>query len=226
MGFHYSDISKMKETINIKRGTDITPITYIDSGQIAEIKKHGNKFHEFTMLEAIAKMDLPRGTFLDIGAHVGNHSVFFAKYCDSCETVFCYEPTKETYITLIGNIPEEVDYKFRPINRPVSDEVCWYSLIENTERPGQNKTVKGGFSGSFTSIDFEHYADKIVLMKIDVEGGEIDVLKGAKETIAKHLPELFIEHHADPNELLPHLPKKYKIIKRYNNAPTYHLSAR
>src|SRR5690606_41663075 len=81
MESHYSDTNSMKETINIKRGTDITPITYIDSGQIAEIKKHGNKFHESTMLEAIAKMELPRGAFLDIGARVGNHSMFFAKYC-------------------------------------------------------------------------------------------------------------------------------------------------
>lgn len=223
MESHYSDTNSMKETINIKRGNDITPITYIDSGQIAEIKKRGNKFHEFTMLEAIAKMDLPKGTFLDIGAHVGNHSVFFAKYCSSCAQVMAFEASPITFEIAVQNM--DMYGNTFIANMAVGAEPGRCKVNHNSERPGQSVVVSGN-QVSMTTIDYVQFIYPPVLMKIDVEGGEIDVLKGAKETIAKHLPELFIEHHADPNELLPHLPKKYKIIKRYNNAPTYHLSAR
>lgn len=223
MESHYSDISKMQETINIKRGNDVTPITYIDSGQIAEIKKHGNKFHEFTMLEAIAKMDLPKGTFLDIGAHVGNHSIFFAKYCSSCAQVMAFEASPITFEIAAKNMA--VYGNAFIANMAVGAESGRCKVNHNSERPGQSVVVSGN-QVPMTTIDYVQFIYPPVIMKIDVEGGEIDVLKGAKETIAKHLPELFIEHHADPTDLLSHLPGKYKIIKRYNNAPTYHLSAR
>ena len=35
----------------------------------------------------------------------------------------------------------------------------------------------------------------VSLIKIDVEGDELNVLKGARETIRKNLPDIFIELH-------------------------------
>ena len=223
MESHYSDTNSMKETINIKRDTDITPITYIDSGQIAEIKKHGNKFHEFNMLEAIAKMDFPKGTFLDIGAHVGNHSVFFAKYCKSCEQVIAYEASGTTFRWLCDNISMLKNVFAH--NAAVSDKDGECYVLHNYDRPGQT-TVHGGYGTMQVTIDSMPFLYPPVLIKIDVEGTEYDILEGAKQTISKYRPELFVETFRDPEKLLNHLPKGYRLVKRYNNAPTYHLTSK
>lgn len=213
----------MQETINIIRGNTRTPITYIDSGQIAEIHKHKNKFHEFAMLEAIAKMDLPRGTFVDVGAHVGNHSIFFAKYCNKCEQVLSYEASPITFETLCKNTARYPKINMR--NNALGDRTGTCNVSHNSERPGQSKIEKGD-SVVITTIDNIPFALPPVLIKIDVEGNEYEVLNGGRKTIAQFLPELFVETWHDPNILLTRLPKGYHIVKRYNNAPTYHLTAK
>lgn len=215
----------MQETINIRRGIDITPITYIDPGQIAEIKKHGNKFHEFTMLESIAKMDLPRGTFVDVGAHVGNHSIFFAKYCKSCQELLSYEPSN-AYRTLFDNVSRHgLLGKITTIRVAVGAKKGKCDVVNNSERPGQSTVISNDVGQNrMIAIDDIEWNYPPVLIKIDVEGTEYDILEGAKQTISKYRPELFVETFGEPEKLLNHLPKGYRIVKRYNNAPTYHLS--
>ena len=43
--------------------------------------------------------------------------------------------------------------------------------------------------------------DKIDLIKIDVEGAEVEVLKGAKKTIIKNTPTIVIESFNRKNEI-------------------------
>lgn len=217
----------MQETINIRRGNGITPITYIDSGQIAEIKKHGKRFHEFTMLEAIAKIDLPRGTFVDVGAHVGNHSIFFAKYCKSCEHVLAYDPSN-AYRTLFDNVSRQsLLAKITTIRVAVGAKRGKCNVVNNSERPGQSTVdTKPGGQNIMIAIDDIEWDYPPVLIKVDVEGTEYDILEGARQTIMTYRPELFVETFREPEKLLKHLPEGYRIVKRYNNAPTYHLTAK
>lgn len=211
------------KTIQINRRGDITPITYIDSGQIKEIEKHGNKFHEFTMLEAIAAMGIPKGTFIDIGAHVGNHSIFFAKYCKQCEQVQSYEASRITFDSLCKNVGSY--NSIHAVNSAVGNNFGTCHVEHNVERPGQS-TITKGETTPMTTIDNIPFVFPPVLIKIDVEGNEYDVLAGGRKTIEQHRPELFVETWHDPNELLKYLPKGYRVVKRYNNAPTYHLTSK
>lgn len=211
------------KTLKITRRGDITPITYIDPGQIAEIEKHGNKFHEFTMLEAIAAMPIPKGTFIDIGAHVGNHSIFFAKYCKQCEQVQSYEASRITFDALCKNVGRYPNIFAANMALGAWSGTC--HVEHNADRPGQS-TITQGDDTIMTTIDNIPFIFPPVLIKIDVEGNEYDVLMGGRKTIEQYRPELFVETWHDPNELLTRLPKGYRIVKRYNNAPTYHLTSK
>ena len=43
-------------------------------------------FYENKLLEKIKSLKL-RGTYIDIGAHHGNHSIYFNKFCDSDKVI-------------------------------------------------------------------------------------------------------------------------------------------
>lgn len=211
----------MKETIEITHEEVTLPITYNSAGIIAEVKKTGNKFFEIQMLSAIANLPYRRGICMDIGANTGNHTVFFSRFCNFDE-VWAYEPVKQSFDILKQNVKENCTRTVRLFNCAVGDKKGKVNISVDEENPSRSTVSKG--RGTTTILPITTTVT-VRLMKIDVEDYEKKVLKGAFNVIDRDKPELFIETHGDPNELLPLLPKGYSIIKRYNNAPTYHLSA-
>jgi FkbM family methyltransferase len=62
---------------------------------------------------------------------------------------------------------------------------------------------------------------KIDFIKIDVEGGELQVLEGASETIKKYHPTIIFEHGLGASEFYESTPQKiFEFFKKKN----YHLS--
>lgn len=196
-------------------------IRYIDKGQFDEIALKGEDFHEQVMLEKIKSLGYLHGVWLDIGAHVGNHTIFFSNHCKADE-VWAYEPTATTFEVLKENVSNNCKNTVRLFNCAVGAKVGKCRLKE-VDRPGQNSvTYQKG------NVPMEIVGDisaQVALVKIDVEGFEFEVLRGAMPMLERDLPELFIETFDDPQKILDILPAGYKLIKRYNNAPTYHFSA-
>ena len=63
------------------------------------------------------------------------------------------------------------------------------------------------------------------MLKIDVEGFEIEVLKGSENIIKNNLPHIIVEAHDDEhlNEIKKFLDKyNYAILGRFCYTPTYH----
>lgn len=207
------------ETLKIRRGNEKLPIIYNAEPMIKEIKAKNNIFYESDMLEFIAKMPYRSGLWLDIGANVGNHTIFFSRFCNPDE-VWAYEPNKATFDILRQNIAANCTRTVRAFNCAIGAKkgYCNFSDLVNT---GINKVIKGKGDTRMETITA---TAKVALMKIDVEGYELNVLKGAADVIERDKPELFIETHGKPEKLLELLPEGYKIIRRYNNAPTYYIS--
>jgi hypothetical protein len=55
--------------------------------------------------------------------------------------------------------------------------------------------------------------DKIDVIKVDVEGAEVEAVEGALETIRKHRPNLVIEIFDSPEKILKLLPPEYSCKK-------------
>jgi len=137
--------------------------------------------------------------FIDIGANIGTYSFLLAGKGLKC---FAFEPVKENFQALYANIlvnemsdritafnfglgrkNSEIDFIFDPVNTGASH-------IAHTGDKGPHETVKiQPFDEIFPSLGLQT-TDRI-LMKLDVEGMEVDVLQGA-ENFLRSFPTLFL----------------------------------
>lgn len=209
------------ESINISHEGETLSIIYNSPNIIADIKKNKNHFFELSMLDAISKLPYRKGIAMDIGANTGNHTIFFSRFCNFDE-VWAYEPVKDTFDILKQNVKAHCKRKVRTFNCAIGDKKGKVNFTDNKENPAINKVTKGRGKTQIIPITTNV---TVRLMKIDVEGYEKKVIKGAFDVIDRDKPELFIEHHGDYNDILALLPQGYKFVKRYNNAPTFHFSA-
>jgi FkbM family methyltransferase len=207
------------EILNIKRGKEVLPIIYTGVNIIKEIKLKGGNFFEFYMLESIARLPYRPGLFLDVGANTGNHTVFFSRYCNADE-VWAYEPVKSTFEVLKANVTAHAKRPVKLFNCAVGAEKGKVNFSDG-ENSAINKIIPGIGEVTMETLNIDA---KVGLIKIDVEGHEVEVLKGAQKMLNRDKPELFVENFGKPEDLLPLLPEGYKVVNRYNNAPTYHYS--
>lgn len=200
----------------------INNIKFIDSGQIKELELKGEQFYEQWMLTCIQKLGYMDGIWIDVGAHIGNHTIWFSKHCGADE-VWAYEPTKSTFEVLKENVINNCINTVRLFNFAVGAKKGTCKLNTN-KRVGQNSVSYG--KGAIPMVTLGDIQNKVALIKIDVEGFEFEVIKGAMPIIERDKPELFIETFENRTEIEKLLPKEYKFIEVYNNAPTYHYSAK
>lgn len=199
----------------------INGIRYIDKDQYDDVILRGEDFYEQWMLTCIKSLGYIPGVWLDVGAHVGNHSIYFANHC-LADKVYAYEPTLSTYRVLQENITNN-NANVTALNLAVGSKIGKCKIVE------YNTSGINSVEYSHTGVDcvvLDDISERVGLIKIDVEGFEFEVLKGAKNLIERDRPELFIETFSDRSEIEALIPSCYKFIEVYNNAPTYHYSAR
>lgn len=178
------------------------------------ISDHKN-FYEHWMLEATKPVT---GKVVDIGANFGNHTVFYSLFAGATE-VIAIEPVWENYRNLCYNIEANKCRNIKPIYAGVSDKPGFMGF----EKEGRwsQCTLKG--KGGIPVITLDSLAlTGVSLIKMDCEGMEQKALAGAMKTIEFNKPDLFIESFEGAEwieKIL--LPLGYKLIDRYNPAPTY-----
>jgi FkbM family methyltransferase len=126
---------------------------------------------------------------LDVGANVGSHTLGFAPYVSK---VVAFEPDPECHDLLVKNIGMQdrgVAHKISVNPIALSDSV---QEVSTQFDYGKTKVRPGG-SIVQTKLDNIKGFPRIDLIKIDVEGMEYNVLKGAQNTITYFRPILFIE---------------------------------
>ena len=139
------------------------------------------------------------GICLDIGANIGNHSLFFSRYFNK---VFAYEPNLRPFKLLEAN--SMICNNIRNFNIGLSDKEKVQKIKYNPDNIGAASLNHddGNHEATFTlkrldDILIEDEKKIISFMKIDVEGYELEVLYGAEKTIKKSNPIIAIE-------VLPH----------------------
>lgn len=144
---------------------------------------------------------------MDVGANVGFFSLVVATKTSS--QVLAFEPVKynrekineNVEINDIGNIGL-FPYGLSNVNRKAE---IYYSVHH---RATAMTTLKSKYSdGSYTmqselaqfkKLDgLEGLPEKIACVKMDIQGDELNALKGGKKTIQKHTPHLLIEIHPE-----------------------------
>ena len=197
---------------NIKRGNPRIAIFAFDHIGL-EINNFG--IYEEDLLNAIMsfakdKLNLKKlSTFIDVGANIGNHSLYFSKIS---KKVFSYEPNPNTYELLkfnTRNIPN-----INIFNIGISNKNEKKFLNESNFNIGDSSIVslrekqnfkKDGITvheiNSFKLDDLKDFSnEEISMIKIDVEGHELEVMVGAENLIKKNKPLLIFEHNIGINK--------------------------
>ncbi len=137
------------------------------------------RFYEQKFLDYIKKQNLC-GVYLDVGANIGNHSVYFAKFTPA-EKVISLELVPNNYAILKKNInSNKLSKKVIVLNNAAGSKKGLVSFkINPKDELGGAKVIAGKDIEQIT-LD-EYVGENIVAIKIDVEGAEKDVLVGAKK---------------------------------------------
>lgn len=156
---------------------------------------------------------------LDIGANIGNHSVFFSKYF---KKVLSFEPNPHSFDLLKLNTKKYKKiniFNFGLSNKNSTQDFYSYELnYGGSSLKKNNKIPYQKFKAKFYKFDQLKKVEKnIDLIKIDVEGEELNVLKGLKDTIKKNEPIIIFEVHKD--EIRNGSSKVIDYLKdlKYNN---------
>lgn len=181
------------------------------------IVKYADFFEIWNIKEA-NKFLKDKANILDIGANIGNHSVYWAMV-RKARKIHAFEPTTDVFEILCKNIElNSLQDIVKPHNFALGLQEGKVSI---KERPAGNlggtslKYDEGGelIVKSLDGIQAE-FDEKIDFVKIDVEGFESQVLLGAKEFLAQHKPIIMIEIH----------PPKFKEVSEILDSLNYKLT--
>ena len=134
--------------------------------------------------------------FVDIGAHIGWFACTAAAHLRNSGHVHAFEMNRRHFDILESNIRLNGFSNIEAVNMALSDRsgstsYVGMSLVDS-ELAGMESGRTDTVSLDSYFQDKDHLPD---LIKIDVEGAELKVLTGAKETIARGSPRILIEVH-------------------------------
>lgn len=136
----------------------------------------------------------------DIGAHVGFYTLLSAELAGKEGKVFSFEPLMANYEYLKKHI-EINNYKnITPFNVAVSDKdgFAFFAKGENTSTG--HLTSNGEIKIKTIALDDWINEKRLPvpdILKIDVEGAELAVLKGAEDLLRKNHPIIFLSTHSN-----------------------------
>ncbi len=138
--------------------------------------------------------NLSKATIVDIGANIGNHSIQFSR---KFKKVFSFEPNPRVYEILVSNTKRISNIE--TYNLGIGRNSAVLKLKENWMNMGGSSATMNVVSDSIVDIEIStldsmvNLLGKVDVIKIDVEGMELDVLLGATEIISKNHPIICLE---------------------------------
>jgi FkbM family methyltransferase len=202
-----------------------TGIYFFVTNETDEIQSFNfrGQFYEKDDLDTIASFARKGMVFVDVGANVGNHALYFASALEASK-VFVFEPNRDAFEILQINMRlnglSNVDGSH--LGKALSDKTAKGSVearfpnnlgygVMREDAAGQVQIVVGDAILARERVDF---------LKIDVEGWEMSVLRGLPVCIRNSRPTIYIEvdngnGKAFQQWVTEHQYSTVKRIKRY-----------
>lgn len=156
---------------------------------------------------------------IDGGAYNGDTIKLFLDKFPYLEKVYAFEPSSKTFEELKQmNLDEDVRKRVILYNKGLWSKNTYLKFDIETPSATTNKIDDNGSTTiEVTSIDKIIQQENIDYIKLDIEGSELEALKGAKNTIIKNRPVLAIciyhltEHFWEIIEYLYNLDLNYNF---------------
>jgi FkbM family methyltransferase len=172
--------------------------------------KFNYKLAPFIPSSRILPLDLKRAniypnTIFDVGANIGQTANYFIDHFPKAE-IYCFEPVKATYAELVSNINHS---KIRSFNEGLGATIQNPTIHKNNSTGSSSlKTDDGRFLETEvvqinTGENFcsQNQIRDIDLLKMDVEGYELEVLKGFGPMLKTNVKMIYSEVGFDKHDL-------------------------
>ncbi|SDR41831.1 FkbM family methyltransferase [Paraburkholderia tuberum] len=194
--------------VSVEHANKVFFFTHFSTDYIPGKMAERNQFYEATFLDLLARVHHPDKLIIDGGANIGNHSVFFAGVIGA--SVIAFEPQPFNHEFLVANarlnhLEEKIDIR----KKAIGDQPGSISLVQAlpgnygsftadtklAQRDDDDARARGLFDVRVSTLDVElkdREAD-VSIIKLDLEGMELEVLRGARTVIEKSLPVISVE---------------------------------
>jgi FkbM family methyltransferase len=152
--------------------------------------------------EAIRKHLRPNTLFIDVGANIGLHSIRATLDMPPGSSVLAIEADEATFRILEANVKQSFQAPHIQLRRAVlwssSIAIEWHGQqLEHGHNHASAALAASGHTVQSETLDsiVSELADaKMVgVIKIDVEGAELEILRGAHDTLSNQKPALIVE---------------------------------
>lgn len=166
------------------------------------------RFYESKVLTMVRAFNL-EGTYIDVGANMGNHSIFFLNCC-RCTKLIAIEAVWDVYEVMVHNVTSNNprDIPFEPMHWAVAERggmIATWDCVDPHNIGGTQMQVRDRTADDTTRVDRNRSVltariddlvkatENVAVIKLDIEGGEAHAIVGAYETIARCQPLLIAE---------------------------------
>lgn len=139
------------------------------------------------------KKKLKNKAIIDARAYIGESSVILSEFTD--DKVYAFEPVDKNFELLLKTIKfNDLNEKIIPIKMYLSEKKGEKILYADKKLNDKTKTNNKKYFVNSTSIDkfVKENNLKIGIIKCDINGNEMNLLKGAEKTIIEQKPILLI----------------------------------
>jgi hypothetical protein len=170
---------------------------YLSKGDVSVTGHYYTGLEEFNEMCFFLNIMRPDNIFIDVGANVGLYTILSSKVIGA--KTIAFEPVRKTYHALLENI------KLNKINRLVeANNKCVGNANTNVfvsdfqdsavnRVAKKNEKIKKNLTKLIRLDNYKSIYEKNILIKIDVEGFELEVIKGAKNLLKKNIIALIVE---------------------------------
>lgn len=178
------------------------------------------------------RMASPNSVFVDCGAYTGDTLENYIRFLgNTFKAYFAFEPGERAYAAMEKRVARLMEENaIDPAQIRLEQKGCGNSdasgiLMEGTSGTSNHLVFEGqGKNVEIVTLDqyFYDFSDAISYIKADVEGAELDLLKGASQIIQRDRPALAICIYHTPRDMyiIPHYIKK--LVPEYQMAVRQH----
>jgi FkbM family methyltransferase len=150
-----------------------------------------------TLFDVYRRAATPATVAVDVGANIGVHSLVLSRCVGKQGSVYSYEPSTALHGKFLKNMElnEVSNVTLREVGAGAANSVMRFQPSEGEFNVGLGRfESQGPKEVKVVTLDSElPLLGKVSLIKIDVEGMELDVIRGARRMLREQHPALVLE---------------------------------
>lgn len=138
--------------------------------------------------------ELQSGIVLDVGANIGNHTLYFSRHFSRIQA---YEPDPETFELLQFNTRHTSGITALNIGLGSQSATMKMARVRGNRGASQVVSAGDGVEVRIETLDALAVGLDVAFVKIDTEGFEFEVLNGATDTLRRCMPVIVFEQNSN-----------------------------